>query len=96
MNNSETQCDLVTNSIIKNELEHRHDLEKQEIQNSWKSCCLRVDKRALQYFVSMILLVSLIIASAIGLLLTQHTQVFSSLLSLCIGAILPNPRLDGN
>lgn len=89
--------------IIKEDIKHKHDIElkrfDEEIKqkdNYWESCCLRVDKNMFQYITSMSIIGSCVVGSVIGLILTPHTTVFTSLLSLSIGAILPNPKLNDN
>jgi hypothetical protein len=86
--------------ILKEDIKHKHEIElkrfDEEVKqntNHWESCCLRVDKNMFQYITSMSVIGSCIIGSVVGLILTPHTTVFISLLSLSVGAILPNPKL---
>ena len=63
--------------------------------NIWKSCCLSMDKRAVQYFSQLA-----VISAAMGLCIfklaidpSQETQVsYTALLTLMIGVIVPSPK----
>lgn len=63
--------------------------------NIWKSCCLSMDRRAVQYFSQLA-----IISAAMGLCIfklgtdsSQETQVsFMALLTFLIGVICPSPK----
>ena len=63
--------------------------------NIWKSCCLSMDRRAVQYFSQLG-----VISAAMGLCIfklgidpSQETQVsYTALLTLLIGVIVPSPK----
>ncbi len=65
--------------------------------NIWKSCCLSVDRRAVQYFSQLV-----VISAAMSLCIfklgtdsSQETQVsFTALLTLLIGVIVPTQNLN--
>jgi len=68
-----------------------------EDTTTWKSCCLRVDKNAMKYFIQVGILSGLIIFSATMLVIDERCESqrnYSSLLMFCIGAFLPSPKLS--
>ena len=77
-------------------LEHEIKVQDETYDNNWKSCCITMDKRAVQYF-SQISIICFIIMFNIYQLLTLHecsSQVpYMSLLTFLIGLLCPNPKL---
>lgn len=84
------------------ELEHAHEAIKVEqelidVENNWKSCCLTVDRRALQFFTQ--LSISLIVISLCIYNLVQYpdncdsNQVYMGLLTMTIGVYIPAPSM---
>jgi hypothetical protein len=68
-----------------------------EIQEEWKSCCLRMDKNAVKYFFQVGVLSALIIFSASMLVIDpdcNSQRNYSSLLMICLGTLIPTPKLD--
>ena len=62
----------------------------------WKSCCLELDKDAAIYFTQMGILSSIIAFSAVMLSKSdtcEDTNTFIGLLTMCIGIIIPNPKM---
>lgn len=85
------------------ELEHAHEAIKVEqelldVENNWKSCCLIVDRRALQFFTQ--LGISLIVISLCIYNLVQYpdncdsNQVYMGLLTMTIGVYIPTPTMN--
>ena len=76
-------------------LEHAIHTEDTKNDNTWKSCCLLMDKRAVQYF-TQITVISSVMAFCIYQLATNETceaQVsFMGLLTLAIGILVPSPK----
>lgn len=69
---------------------------KEEQEKTWKSCCLELDPEFTQYFVKYLMLSGLMIFFGVELHLSNDCHdrnLFQSLLTLCIGIALPNPRL---
>lgn len=101
MSNDNIHIKEVSIDIMKEEYKHKHDIENKKmdmehdkINNTWESCCLRVDKNMFQYITTTSIISGCVIGSIIGLIITPHTLVFSSLLSLSVGCLLPNPKLQ--
>lgn len=71
--------------------------ELSDVENSWKSCCLTVDRRALQFFTQ--LSISLIVISLCIYNLVQYpnncegNQVYMGLLTMTIGVYIPSPTM---
>jgi hypothetical protein len=90
----------VSIDILKEDHQHEHKIEElktvaqlKKESETFNSCCIRADKQMTQYIISTILIISVIIGSLVGLLLTEHTLLFSNLLSISVGTILPNPKM---
>lgn len=66
------------------------------LENTYKSCCLTVDKRALQFF-SQLTISLIIIAFSIYQLITSKScekdSLYSGFLTLVIGTWLPQPTI---
>lgn len=79
-------------SLAEKEIDHKHHIEDHKLDNTWTSCCLKVDKNAVTYFTSMCILGGLIIGSGTCLILyPANALIYSNILTLSIGAILPSP-----
>jgi hypothetical protein len=79
---NESIVNTVNNSSNKNE--------------TWKSCCLTMDKGAIKYFSQIFILGGLILFSATMLVIDKDCNSqrnYSSLLMICLGVFLPNPKL---
>jgi hypothetical protein len=71
--------------------------EETNVNEEWKSCCLKVDKNALKYFVQVGILSGLIIFSATMLVADKDCNSqrnYSSLLMICLGTLIPSPKLE--
>ena len=87
-------------SLIKRELEHKIDIENKQIEKSWKSCCgLVMDSAPIQYFTT-IGIISGIMSFCIYKLSTNESceaqQLYTGLLTMLIGLILPGPIYKKN
>ena len=70
--------------------------EKKE-SDEWKSCCLKVDKQAVKYFIQVGILGSLIVFSATMLVIDDRCESqrnYGSLLMVCLGTFIPSPKLN--
>lgn len=82
-------------------IRHKMDVEDDEIKfnhdNTYKSCCLTIDKRALNYFTQAIFS-GAIIAFCIAMLATNQDCAtfsrYSPLLTFIIGIWVPNPNMS--
>jgi hypothetical protein len=57
-------------TIQRRTLEHKIDVENEENKNRWRSCCLDVDRRAVQYFSQLA-----IIAGTMCFCIYQHIEI---------------------
>jgi len=83
--------------------EAKDDLELQRTETPieikrrrWESCCFKLDREVVQYFMKYFILISLMVFFSIELHLSEtceSDQLFTGLLSMCIGIALPSPRL---
>jgi hypothetical protein len=68
-----------------------------EDNTTWKSCCLKVDKNAMKYFIQVAILSGLIIFSACMLVIDDRCESqrnYSSLLMISLGTLIPAPKLS--
>ena len=68
-----------------------------KLENTWKSCCLLVDRRALLFFSQLFISCS-VMGLCIYQLITHHdncdsNQLYSGLLTMLIGIHLPAPKM---
>jgi len=69
---------------------------QEEANEEWKSCCLRVDKNAMKYFIQVGILGGLIIFSACMLVVDKTCESqrnYSSLLMISLGTLIPSPKM---
>ena len=68
-----------------------------DIKNdTWDSCCLRIDKHATKFFIQTGVLVGVIIMSSAMLIISKDCESqrnYASLLTLTLGVFLPAPRM---
>ena len=88
------------NELVKIQLQHDIAVEDDERtfahDNTWKSCCLTVDRRAVSYISQMGIGVAVITFCISMLVIDQSCTSFSRwspLLGLVLGVMLPSPRL---
>ena len=84
------------------ELEKAHEAIKVEqelidVENNWKSCCITVDRRALQFFTQLFISLIIIILCIYNLVKypdnCNSNQVYMGLLTMTIGVYIPTPTL---
>ena len=86
---------LEANIHIKNE---KIALKKERQAKEWRSCCLTVDRDAVIFISQMGILGCLVAYSSVQLAYTEScdkSRVWSGILTLCVGLILPSPKLRG-
>ena len=79
----------------------KNDLERSQTlyENELKSCCFKIDHHAARFFSQIFVLIGLIIYSAVMLVVNEDCNSqrnYSSILTLCLGAFLPSPKLSRN
>ena len=70
--------------------------QKENKDTTWNSCCLKVDKTAVKYFIQVGILSSLILTSLTMLIYDKSCDSqrwWSGLLTLCLGVFLPAPKM---
>ena len=76
-------------------LEETEETTPNEVENSWRSCCFSVDKNA-TVFISQLSVCILVISFCMYQLLhsksCEKDSLYSGLLTLILGIIIPNPR----
>tara|TARA_R110001606_G_scaffold375788_1_gene534184 strand:- start:268 stop:606 length:339 start_codon:yes stop_codon:yes gene_type:complete len=69
---------------------------KLNVENTWRSCCLKTDRRAVIYFSQMIISVGVMGFSCYQLVNLENCEaqsLYSGLLSLVVGIYLPQPKI---
>jgi hypothetical protein len=70
-----------------------------ESRNELKSCCFKIDHNAARFFSQIFVLIGLIVYSAVMLVVNEDCNSqrnYSSILTLCLGAFLPSPKISRN
>lgn len=81
-------------------LQHRLQIEEEHARNTWDSCCLTLDRRAVQYFTQIGIIVAVMafcvsqLASEIGG--EDARSAYLGLLTLLLGLVVPNPTFKDN
>lgn len=78
---------------------YRVDEEEKPLKNELKSCCFKIDHNAARFFSQIFVLIGLIIYSAVMLVVNDDCNSqrnYSSILTLCLGAFLPSPKISRN
>lgn len=97
MQDTETTGFVRTPSQHERVIEHTIDLENQQYQNTWKSCCLTVDRRAIVYFSQIIIIAFALIFCAYQLMTLKgctDQQAYMGLFTMLIGILIPNPQIQ--
>ncbi len=74
----------------------RSENTPQSKQLIWKSCCFSINPSATRYFIQVTILSSLIIYSAVMLVVIPECNSqrnYSSLLLFCLGILTPAPKM---
>jgi len=77
--------------------EQRNERKSLSDTTTWKSCCLKVDKNAVKYFIQVGILTSLILTSLTMLIVNDECNSqrnWSGLLMVSVGLLLPNPKMN--
>jgi hypothetical protein len=78
-------------------LEHKFKVQDDKYKDTWDSCCLTLDRRAVQYFTQIIIIGSTM-SFSISQLYRNETcegqQAYLGLLTLLIGILIPNPKFS--
>lgn len=96
--------------LAERKLQHLIDVEDQKLQikkemvendleNTWKSCCISCDKRGIVYFTQTLTLVLIIVFCLIKLSTSDDDDdkvVYVGLLNMVIGILIPSPQLKRN
>jgi hypothetical protein len=75
------------------------DIVGRKYKNEWKSCCMVLDRRAVQYFTQLAVIAGTMAFSLyqlINLPNCEEQQAYLGLLTLLIGLIIPNPKFHDN
>jgi hypothetical protein len=82
--------------LIQEAVKIDHETELQKNNNTWKSCCLTVDKRFV-IFISQFSISLSVLGFSLYRLLTvstcDETQIYIGLISTIIGIYMPQPKL---
>jgi hypothetical protein len=80
----------LSTSVKKTIIDHRIDIEDKKYNNTWKSCCFVIDKRAVQFFTQtflMFITMMFCIYQLITLTSCQEQQTYIALLSTTLGLL---------
>ena len=93
---SEEKTDILPKSpsVLRRQLEHKIDMEEKEQENTWKSCCYDLNKNAVMYFTTIIIITGIMAFCIykLSINLTCESQtVYMGLLTLLLGILAPSP-----
>ena len=77
----------------------QHEIKKEDDQfeNTWRSCCLVMDRRAIQFFSQLTTISSIMLFCIVQLIHDEknenHSTEYMSLLTFLIGVLIPSPKL---
>ena len=78
-------------------LQHKIKKEDDVFENTWKSCCLVMDRRAIQFFSQLIIISSIMLFCIIQLIHDNqndsHRPEYMSSLTFLIGVLIHSPTL---
>ena len=78
-------------------LKHQLEAEDQKNKNTWNSCCIVADRRAIRYF-TQISIIAAVMLCTIYQLCTIDTcesqSVYIGLLTMLIGVLIPEPQFQ--
>ena len=84
-------------SVQRRILDHALKAEDTQAENTWKSMCLEMDRRAVQYF-TQISIIGGVMIFCIFKLTTDTScvaqQAYTGLLTLLIGILAPSPKFN--
>ena len=94
----ETDKEMLHHKIKVEEEQITHNFKIQDIEaeNSWKSCCLVLDKRFVQFFAQMLVIMLIIIFCVVQLSRLDdcnNQRAYVGLLTFIIGIMLPQPTI---
>jgi hypothetical protein len=79
-------------------LQHKMDIEDEKYANTWTSCCVTLDRRAVQYFTQIVIIGGAMCFSILQLYRNEsceNQQAYLGLLTLLIGLLMPSPKFNG-
>lgn len=92
-----TRC----NSKQLHNLKDAVEIEKELIQteNTYRSCCLVVDRRALQFFSQFTICVGVLLFSMYKLINSnecEETQLYVGMITMIVGIYIPQPKMKND
>lgn len=72
------------------------EIMREKYENTWESCCIKLDKRATLFFSQLSISLLVIVFSLYQLLHSstcEKDQLYSGILTLILGVYLPQPKM---
>jgi hypothetical protein len=79
------------------EQEHRFKIENDKYKDTWVSCCMVLDRRAVMYFTQIVIIGGIMLFSIAQLYRNETCeaqQAYLGLLTMLIGILIPNPKFN--
>jgi len=99
--NDEKKCTPGRSSTSKElkilEQEHRFRIEDDKYKDTWKSCCIILDRRAVMYFTQITIMAGTMVFSIAQLYRNETCeaqQAYLGLLTMLIGILIPSPKFN--
>lgn len=84
-------------SLQQRRLEHKWAVAEEKYNNTWKSCCMLLDRRAVQYFTQIGIITGVMMFCIYQLTSLEgcdSQQTYMGLLTLLLGILIPNPQFN--
>jgi hypothetical protein len=83
------------------ELQHQHEVDDFQMRNTYRSCCLETDRRALQYFTKVFICL-ILLGFSMGMIITNTDEcapllpMYSSIITGIMGYFATAPKIDND
>jgi hypothetical protein len=97
LSNENTEMVTNTHSQRAMVLQNKFDVEAVRANNEWHSCCLVLDRRAIQYFTQIAIICGIMIFTIYQLCTIESCEsqsVYIGLLTMLIGVLVPSPKFS--
>ena len=104
MDNKELVLDVKQHSQefkkrLEQEILHKMEVEDAKLENTYQSCCMTSDKRALEFFLKSGVIFSVLVFSMLQVITINNSSernAFLNIVILILGTFLPSPKIKDN
>eukprot|EP00466_Bigelowiella_natans_P001943 jgi/Bigna1/140710/aug1.57_g15418 len=84
---------------LEQEMLHKMEVEDAKLENTYQSCCMTSDKRALEFFLKSGVIFSVLVFSMLQVITindSSERNAFLNIVILILGTFLPSPKIKDN